>query len=216
MKHQQEVRELIEKIEREPELKTNYDFVHNLPKKTKFVIKEFFGIREDKNSRKVYEFRPCPMILRNMFYEDHNISDKCCLEMKEKPLDNWSKENNKPHRILGLMQEEGGRRHDTKCKAFKGEKLSFHPLAIVSKEWEDWFISTYNIRLCKLYYEPYNFERTGCKGCPFNPLLQQDLETMERYFPNERKQCEFIWKPVYQEYRRLGYRLTDEEQTKLF
>lgn len=114
------------------------------------------------------------------------------------------------------MQEEGGRRHNTKCKAFKGEKLSFHPLAIMSKEWEDWFIDTYNIKLCKLYYEPYNFERTGCKGCPFNPLLQQDLETMERYFPNERKQCEFIWKPVYDEYRRLGYRLKSEEQMKLF
>lgn len=215
MNHQQEVRDLIETIERDPELKTDYSFVHNLPKNTKYVIKEYYGLREDTD--RVYQFQGgCPMTLRHMFYEDHNISDKCCLEMKEKPLDNWSKVNNKPHRILGLMQEEGGRRHDTKCKAFKGEKLSFHPLAIVSKDWEEWFIKTYDVHLCKLYYDPYNFERTGCKGCPFNPYLQQVLETMQRYFPNERKQCEYIWKPVYQEYRRLGYRLTDEEQMKLF
>ena len=25
---------------------------------------------------------------------------------------------------------------------------------------------------------------------------------MEKYLPNERKQCELIWKPVYEEYRR--------------
>ena len=34
--------------------------------------------------------------------------------------------------------------------------------------------------------------------------------------PNERKQCEYIWKPVYEEYRRLGYRLKKVEKIKLF
>jgi len=215
MSHQQEVRELIEKLNAEPSLKYDYNFVHNLPKNTKYVIKEYFGLREDKDH--IYQFQGgCPNILRHMFYENHNISDKCCLEMKEKPIDKWSRENNKPHRILGLMQSEGGRRHDTKCKAFKGDKLSFHPLAIVTKEWEEWFIQEHDVKLCKLYYEPYNFERTGCKGCPFAPLLQEQLSTLEVYFPNEKRQCEYIWKPVYDEYRRLGYRLKREEQTKLF
>lgn len=215
MKHQQEVRELIEQLNAEPSLKYDYNFIHNLPKNTKYVIKEYFGLREDKDH--IYQFQSgCPSVLRHMFYEEHNISDKCCLEMKEKPLDRWSKENNKPHRVLGLMQSEGGRRHDTKCKAFKGDKLSFHPLAIVTKEWEEWFIQRYGVKLCKLYYEPYNFERTGCKGCPFAPLLQEQLSTLEVYFPNEKRQCEYIWKPVYEEYRRIGYRLKREEQTKLF
>ena len=35
----------------------------------------------------------------------------------------------------------------------------------------------------------------------------EELDTLEKYFPNERKQCEIIWKPVYDEYRRIGYRL---------
>lgn len=30
---------------------------------------------------------------------------------------------------------------------------------------------------------------------------------MEKLLPNERKACEIIWKPVYDEYRRIGYRL---------
>lgn len=215
MNHRNEVREEIAKIEKDPGLKWDYNYIHNLPKNTKYVVKEYYGLREDNGE--IYQWQGgCPQSLRQMFQEEHNISDKCCLEMKEKPLDNWSKENNKPHRILGLMQEEGGRREHTKCLAFKGNKLSFHPLAKVTKEWEEWFIKEYNVKLCKLYHEPYNFERTGCKGCPFNPNLQEALETMGRYFPNERKQCEYLWQPIYEQYRRLGYRLTNDEQMKLF
>ena len=39
---------------------------------------------------------------------------------------------------------------------------------------------------------------------------------MELYLPAERKQCEIIWKPIYDEYRRIGYRLKQDEQLKLF
>lgn len=30
---------------------------------------------------------------------------------------------------------------------------------------------------------------------------------LQQYFPNDRKACEKLWKPVYDEYRRIGYRL---------
>ena len=96
------------------------------------------------------------------------------------------------------------------------EIVKFHPLAVISEEWEDWFIEKYQIKLCDLYYPPFNFKRTGCKGCPFTLELEQQLEVMERLLPAERKQCEIIWKPVYEEYRRIGYRLKKEEQIKLF
>ena len=106
------------------------------------------------------------------------------------------------------MQEEGGRRNRAQCLAFRGKKLkAFQPLAPISKKWEDWFIEKYNVRICDIYKDPYNFSRTGCKGCPFNLKLQDELDTLEKYFPAERKQCEIIWKPVYDEYRRIGYRL---------
>ena len=152
----------------------------------------------------------CPNILKYQFTPEFNIpvSDKCCLYMKEKPLNNWAKENNRPYHIIGIMLDEGGRRQSAKCLAFRNNKLhSFQPLVAVNKEWEKWFIDKYNIELCELYYPPYNFERTGCKGCPFNIKLQHELDILEKYFPNERKQCEIIWKPVYDEYRRIGYRL---------
>ena len=72
------------------------------------------------------------------------------------------------------------------------------------------------IEICDLYKPPFNFKRTGCKGCPFSLDLQEQLSIMELYMPNERKQCELIWDKVYDEYRRIGYRLKKNEQGKLF
>ena len=80
-------------------------------------------------------------------------------------------------------------------------------MTAVSKEWEDWLIKTYDIEICPIYRPPYNFKRTGCKGCPFNLNLQKNLDILYKFFPSEARQCELIWKPVYDEYRRLGYRL---------
>ena len=152
----------------------------------------------------------CPKKLKYQFTDDFNylkISDLCCEYLKEKPLDNWAKENNKPYHIIGLMREEGGRRQSANCLSFRNNKLhAFQPLVAVTKEWENWYIEQYDIEICEIYKEPYNFDRTGCKGCPFNIKLQEELDTLEKYLPNERKQCEIIWGPVYQEYRRIGYR----------
>lgn len=157
--------------------------------------------------------KQCPKILRYQFESGggqpgFKISDKCCFRLKEDPLKQWQKENGKPYAVVGIMKDEGGRRDKAQCLAFENNKLkAFQPLVPVSKKWEDWFIEAHNIKICDIYKPPYDFDRTGCKGCPFAINLQHELDVLERYFPNERKQCEIIWKPVYNEYRRLGYRL---------
>ena len=158
----------------------------------------------------------CPKILRYQFTPefDLKISKKCCDELKKKPLKKWMKENDKTFCITGMIREEGGSRNNISCINLK-QKI-FHPLAPVTKAWEEWLISEYNIDICDIYKEPYNFDRTGCKGCPFAIKLQEELDTLEKYFPNERKQCEIIWKPVYDEYRRIGYRLNQCEQMSIF
>ena len=159
-----------------------------------------------------------PDILKYQFTEGvpFKISDSCCREMKEKPLHKWQKEYGISNHITGMMKAEGGRRSNIGCILEKNGKVGFHPLAPMTAEWEDWFIKRYNIQLCKLYYPPFNFKRTGCKGCPFALELQEELSLMDIYLPAERKQCEIIWEPVYKEYRRIGYRLKKEEQMKLF
>ena len=153
----------------------------------------------------------CPKKLAYQFTEDtpsFPISKKCCEYMKEKPMEEFARQHHLQYCVLGITQDEGDTRKDAQCLSFRNGRLkNFQPLAPVSKEWEDWFIEEFNIPMCKLYYPPFNFKRTGCKGCPFALELQRQLDLMEHYMPNERAQCERIWKPVYDEYRRLNYRL---------
>lgn len=160
----------------------------------------------------------CPQILKQQFVPDYplKISDRCCLRMKEEPLRKWQKENNKNYAILGLTRDEGGRRYNAVCMAWQTKtSFNFQPLVPVTKAWEDWYIELRGIKLCDIYGEPYNFPRTGCKGCPFIQNLQKELDTLEKYFPAERKQCELIWGPVYAEYRRIGYRLKKPEPKQM-
>lgn len=156
----------------------------------------------------------CPKLLKYQFEQDltYEISERCCDELKKKPYKRYKKANGYKYDIIGIMAAEKGQRDAAKCLAFSGDKLkAFQPLAPLTKDWEDWFIAEYNISLPIVYYPPYNFERTGCKGCPFNRNLQHELDILKRYFPSERKQCEAIWKPVYEEYRRIGYRLKPDD-----
>lgn len=156
----------------------------------------------------------CPKKLMYQFTDENtlHISDMCCIRLKEEPLIKWAKDYDKTIPIIGIMRAEGGRRYRSHCLQFCGKKLiQFKPLVPITKDWEDWFIDEYNVNICNIYKPPYNFPRTGCKGCPFAINLQQELDTLKKYFPDERKQCEIIWKPVYDEYRRIGYRLKKKE-----
>lgn len=163
----------------------------------------------------------CPKALLYQFTPENklHISNLCCDKLKKEPALKWQKENNRSIVMTGIKGEEGGQRANIKGCIItdkSGNVKKFHPLLVVSEEWEERFIAENKIRLCELYYPPYNFKRTGCKGCPFALDLQNQLTTMSIYLPQEREQCEWIWKPVYEEYRRLGYRLDKYEQMRLF
>ena len=157
----------------------------------------------------------CPGVLRYQFEEGTalKISDKCCDRLKKDPIHKWQKENNKPYGMLGIAGGEFGRRSRAQCLVFKHNKLkNFQPLAAVNREWENWFIEKYEVPLPSVYCPPINLDRTGCVGCPFNRSLKKDLELYDKYMPVERKRAEAIWKPVYDEYRRLNYRLKEKKQ----
>lgn len=163
----------------------------------------------------------CPKMLLYQFTPQFKIkcSDKCCHKLKKEPVHKWQKENGKSITITGMRNGEGGERLSIKgCIITDKDKkvVKFHPLLVVSEEWEKWFIDQYNIKLCELYYPPYNFKRSGCKGCVMAIDLQEQLDIMEKLLPNERKQCEMIWQPIYEEYRKIGYRLRSHEQLSLF
>lgn len=161
-------------------------------------------------------FQSCPQKLMYQIEDgfELNVSDFCCYEFKKKPAVKYQKQSGRNITITGMMKEEGGQRTTLNCivtDSKSGKVKKFHPMAVLSSDFENWYIKENDIKLCELYYPPYNFERTGCKGCPYNLYLQKSLDTMERLLPQEKKQCEMIWKPVYAEYRRIGYRLKKNE-----
>ena len=178
-------------------------------------VKYYIGL-ESKKKKGI----KCPKILFYQFSNDFTlkVSDKCCYQLKKSIANKFQQEYNKSITLTGMRKEEGGQRKSINCIITDKENnlVKFHPLLIVDDNFEENFIKKYNIKLCKLYYPPYNFERTGCKGCPFNLKLQDQLDTMEKLLPNEYKQCETIWKPVYDEYRRIGYRLKKYKQLNIF
>ena len=156
----------------------------------------------------------CPEKLKYNFSPEFKIkvSDKCCDKLKKEVAEKWAKENNRSITITGVRKDEKGLRqsmqgcavfYDDNCKQLK----KFHPLFPVDDNFINEFIRQNKIELCELYYPPYNFKRTGCKGCPYSLDLQNQLYIMAVYFPEERKQCEKIWGKVYDQYRRIGYRL---------
>lgn len=165
----------------------------------------------DENNTSMFR---CPKILRFIFNErgKFNYSNKCCYKLKKDLIHSFVKTINKKICITGMRNEEGGNRARLSCLTNNGKM--FHPLIVVSEEWENEFIKKFNIKLCRLYYPPFNFKRTGCKGCPFALTLQEQLLTMKKLLPNEYKQCLLLWKPVYDEYVRLGYRLDKDFYTK--
>lgn len=178
-------------------------------------VKRYLGIIESNT-----KFR-CPKSLLYQFTQDFKIklSDNCCRKLKKEPIHKWEKASNRHIAITGMRNSEGGERASIKGCILtdkQGNVKRFHPLIKVDDQWENWLVDQQHIELCPLYKEPYNFKRTGCAGCPFSLDLQEQLETMELYLPRERAKCEIIWKPVYEEYRRIGYRLKNIDQIKLF
>lgn len=186
--------------------------------KTYAINKYLTGKQNDGTDSKFI----CPKSLKYQFTNNFTIkvSEKCCDELKKNITHGYEKNSGRNIAMTGLRTSEGGqRKNHHECVVFDnktGELTKFKPINPCGDEWCDWYIKERNIKLCKLYYPPFNFKRTGCKGCPFAINLQEQLEVMGRLLPAERKQCEYIWKPIYDEYRRTGYRLKKSEQQKLF
>lgn len=104
------------------------------------------GNRETKSMKKYISGAPfqCPDMLLYQFSDNFNlkVSQFCCHKLKKEPAKKWAKENKKSITITGMRREEGGQRTTLGCILTdkNGKVVKFHPLAVVSDEWEDWLI----------------------------------------------------------------------------
>ena len=107
---------------------------------------ELFGGYENENENVNYQ-KP-----------DFLVSSKCCYYLKEKPCDDWAKENNSvPY--LGLMASEGGRREKSLmingCNYFGKSTIRSAPFAIFNRqdilqlalEMDEWYRDVYRYKL---------------------------------------------------------------------
>lgn len=157
----------------------------------------------------------CPKKLKYQFQEDglsFKVSQKCCSNLKKKPARDYEKKEGKTLCILGFRAAEGGIRehqlstHGCIRRRNDGSIYKFSPLSPCSDEFMNWYVENRKIQLCELYYPPFNFRRTGCKGCPYNIHIGKELEVLKELLPIDYNQCWKIWKPVYEEYARIRYR----------
>lgn len=138
----------------------------------------------------------------------------CCKEFKHGVLAKLEKQLGFKYTFTGMRKQEGGNREKLGCISKGSNSLHFNILVPITNEWEEMFIKKYNVELCELYLPPYNFKRSGCLFCAFSKDLQQQLDTMQEINPNLVKQANILWSPVYDEYRRIGYRLRKKEKYK--
>jgi len=177
-------------------------------KKYSMYFNEFLNGKKSSNFKESYDtlFGNYTFLTIGLKKENANINFNCCKELKKDFDFGFSKT------ITGIRKAEGGLRSDYgKCYSEYKGKVKFNPLFVVNDEWENEFIKRNNIKLCSLYYPPYNFNRTGCVGCPYIPDLQNYLLTMKKNDYPTFKRCWYLWGYVYELYLKLGYRLTSNE-----
>lgn len=108
---------------------------------------------------------------------DFKISDKCCIKIKEKPLNDYTKKN-KCIPFIGMLADESSNRKfryikDGGCNAFNISKPQSRPLGFWKKQDVLEYAYVKNIKLAKRYGKVYycskdkQFKTTGCtsSGC---------------------------------------------------
>ena len=148
--------------------------IFNVGKDVKKVLSEKgWPFKSKEHSQKLYEWRlgqrskshlkyfrqlpdgynQCPKILMYQIEPSFTlpVSHKCCIEFKKKPAHDYMKQSGRKITMTGMMKEEGGQRTTLNCivtDSKSGSLKKFHPLAIVSTDWEKWFIESRRIQLC--------------------------------------------------------------------
>ena len=118
---------------------------------------------------------------------DFKVSDKCCLVMKEAPLDQFARQTGKKP-ITALMASESHRREQawlqTGCNAFDSRNPMSKPMSFWTEQDVFQYIKKYNIPIAPVYgqvvYEEepaqQRIEEYGIEGCGTEKLCTTGLD----------------------------------------
>lgn len=132
------------------------------------------------------------------------VSSKCCYYLKEKPCDDWAKENHSVP-FLGLMASEGGRREKALmrngCNYFGRTTIRSAPFAIFSRQDLLQLALDLNVPVPEIYGEivrdpdgtlrTTKAQRTGCSMCGFGIHLEKRPHRFDHLWKRNPKEWEF-------------------------
>lgn len=133
------------------------------------------------------------------------ISHKCCLVMKEKPLNKYRKETDKKA-IVGTLASESKRRErswiKTGCNAFNASIPMSKPLSFWTEQDVLKYLREYNVSYAPIYgdividnkgkLKTTGEQRTGCMFCPVGIHLEKEpnkFQRMARTHPKQYNYC---------------------------
>lgn len=152
---------------------------------------------------------------KNLVHLDFNISDKCCVVMKEKPLIDYKRKNNKVSFVATMTEESTNRESawlKTGCNSFDSNEPMSKPMSFWTEQDVLQYISQNNIPIASVYGEiiPDTFndgqmaidnslvdlkctgcQRTGCIFCGFGAHLDKGMSRFERLKRTHPKQYEY-------------------------
>lgn len=135
---------------------------------------------------------------------DFRVSSKCCYYLKEKPCDDWAKDNNSVP-FLGLMASEGGRREKALmrngCNYFGATTIRSAPFAIFNRQDILRLALDLNVPVPAIYGEIVKSEdgelrttgaqRTGCSMCGFGIQLEKRPHRFDMLYKSNPAEWDF-------------------------
>lgn len=152
---------------------------------------------------------------KDLVHLDFNISDKCCVVMKEKPLIDYKRKNNKVSFVATMTEESANRESawlKTGCNSFDSNEPMSKPMSFWTEQDVLQYISQNNIPIASVYGAiiPDTFndgqmaidnslvdlkctgcQRTGCIFCGFGAHLDKGEGRFERLKRTHPKQYEY-------------------------
>jgi len=132
------------------------------------------------------------------------VSEKCCYYLKEKPCDDWAKQNNS-YPYLGLMASEGGQRALSLpvngCNYISEKTKRSCPFAIFDRQDLLRLALELNVPIPQIYGEiarkldgtlyTTRAQRTGCSMCGFGVHLDKRPHHFDMLYEDNPKEWEF-------------------------
>lgn len=136
-----------------------------------------------------------------------SVSSKCCYYLKEKPCDDWERENDSVP-FLGLMASEGGRREKSLkmhgCNYWGKTTIRSAPFAIFSRQDLLQLALELNVPVPEIYGKiekdgngklyTTGAQRTGCSMCGFGVHLEKRPHRFDRLHDRNIQEWDFWMK----------------------